>query len=397
MRVLLVHNFYRISGGEDSVVWNELSMLKNNGVDAELFSVTNDDIGGVVGAVAAGLRVVYSFRARRALWKKLVEFSPDVVHIHNFFPLLSPSILDACRDASVPAVITLHNFRILSPGALLHPDELVRCRNLRGSSWWTIPKAVYRNSPAATLAVVAMIEFHKWAGTWIRKVDRFIALTHWAKGVLTEGGLPANRITVKPNCVARQTMSRGVRRRGALFVGRLDQQKGVGILLQAWKEIGYPLKIIGDGPLAHFVQQNTNDCIAYLGRLPRETVHREMQSAEFLILPSTGHEMFPVTVLEAFSNDLPVLCSDLSSLKDLIEPGVTGLTFASGDSQALAARVRWAVSNPSALGELRRRAHAIYEERYTPEVNFNQLIGIYRALGRDRVRHNTEGKAASIY
>ena len=202
MRVLVVHNFYQDPGGEDSIVREELAMLEKNGVDVDLFAVHNNDIRGARGKIAAALQVVYSPHARHALSKKLAAYLPDVVHIHNFFPLLSPSILDACLAAGVPSVITLHNFRILSPAALLHPDELIEGRNLRDSCWWTVRKRVYRNSALGTLAVAAMIEFHKRAGTWRRKVGRFIALTDWAKQIFTEGGLPANRIVVKPNCLA---------------------------------------------------------------------------------------------------------------------------------------------------------------------------------------------------
>jgi glycosyltransferase involved in cell wall biosynthesis len=380
MRVLLIHNFYQIPGGEDSVVREELSMLAHNGIDVDLFAVTNDKIKGLRQSITTALQVIYNPNARRALARKIREFSPDVVHIHNFFPLLSPSIFDACLQAEVPSVLTLHNFRILSPAALLHPAEVLRGPNLRASCWWSVPKKVYRNSAAGTLAVAAMIEFHKWAGTWARKVGRFVALTDWAKQTFIAGGLPADRIVVKPNCIARPPAFGGHPRNGGLFVGRLDEQKGIDVLLRAWRQIDYPLRIIGDGPRSDLVAQNVSERIAYLGRQPREIVQREMQAAKFLVLPSLGCEMFPVTILEAFSNGLPVICSDLPSLRELVEPHVTGINFPPGNANALADRVMWAMSNSAALEEQGRRAHAIYEDRYTPEVNFNQLIEIYRGL-----------------
>jgi glycosyltransferase involved in cell wall biosynthesis len=383
MRVLLVHNFYQIPGGEDSIVREELSLLAQHGVDVELFSVSNTNIKGPLGAITAAFQVVYNPFARRALSKKLAEFQPDVVHIHNFFPLLSPSVFDACQDAGVPSVLTLHNFRILCPTALLHPADSGRHRSLRQACWWTIPKKVYRNSAAATTAVAMMVEYHKRTGTWTRKVDRFVALTDFAKRTFTEGGLPAERIVVKSNSVARPSTFHCLRRGGGLFVGRLDEQKGVSVLLEAWKDLDYPLRIIGDGPLSAAVQRVANDRIVYLGRQPREVVHREMQAAKFMVLPSTGYEMFPVTVLEAFSCQLPVICSDLPSLGELVEHRVTGLKFPTGDARALTAQVRWAIANPSVLDELGCRAHAVYQERYAPEVNFQQLIGIYRSLCRD--------------
>jgi glycosyltransferase involved in cell wall biosynthesis len=182
--------------------------------------------------------------------------------------------------------------------------------------------------------------------------------------------------------VARPPTFGGVRRGGGLFVGRLDGQKGVNVLLHAWKNIDYPLKIIGDGPFAGLVQQNASDRVVWLGRQPQDVVQREMQAAQFLILPSIGHEMFPRTIVEAFSSRLPVICSDLPSLRALV---TSGATFPPGDAAALAAKVRWAAANPSALDELGSRAHEAYEKRYTREINFTQLIGIYRSLSRDRL------------
>jgi glycosyltransferase involved in cell wall biosynthesis len=383
MRVLIVHNFYQIPGGEDSVVREELSMLRARGIETDLFSTTNDEIKGRVKRISAGLQTVYSVRARRALSKKLREFQPTLVHIHNFFPLLSPSILDSCRSAGVPTIMTLHNFRILTPGASLNPGEATTGRGLRAPCWGAIPRKVYRNSAAATLALVMMIEFHKWVGTWKRKVDRFIVPTDWVKQMYTAGGLPAERISVKPNCFAQPQDFGGMQREGALFVGRLDQQKGIDILLCAWEKIGYPLRIIGDGPLLPLVLENGNPRITYLGRQPRDVVAREMQAARFLVLPSVGHETFSMTVIEAFANRLPVICSDQSSLTDRVQDGLTGLTFPTGDVAALRARVKWAAANPAALDEMGRSAHALYKEGFTPEVNFKELIAIYRSVSRD--------------
>lgn len=377
MRVLLVHNFYQILGGEGSVVQDELALLAQNGVEVDLFSATNEDITGLWSRLTTGLQVVYNPLARYHLARKLKEFLPDVVHIHNFFPRLSPSILDACITAGVPSVMTLHNFRIFSPAALLHPAEAVRDHNLRAPCWWSVPKKIYRNSVLGTLAVAAMIEFHKIAGTWNRKVTRFIALTNWAKQQFIEGGLPPERIVVKPSSVARPTLPGEGPRHGALYVGRLDEQKGIRNLLRAWREVDYPVRIVGDGPLSEFVAQNTSKRVVYLGRQSREAVQREMRAARFLVMPATGTEMLPLTILEAFANSLPVICSDLPVLTEIVERSGGGVTFAAGDAGALAARARWAASNEAALAKLGRRALEIYEDRYTPETNFARLTEIY--------------------
>ena len=283
----------------------------------------------------------------------------------------------------MPSVMTLHSFRILIfRGGVLYPDARGRERNPRDLCFWTIPKRVYRNSAAATLVAASMVEFHKWVGTWSRKADCFIALTDWAKQKFVEGGLPAEKIVVKPNFTAGPAIGEGFERNGALFVGLLNAQKGIEVALQAWKTIDYPLRIVGDGPLADFVERSANGCVVCLGRQPREVVQREMQAAKFLLLPSMGNEMFPVTLLEAYSNQLPVICSDLPCLKALLEPGVTGLKFAPGDPEALRAQALWAISNTSALEDMGRRARAAYEAHYTPRSNFDQLIQIYGSLRR---------------
>ncbi len=378
MRVLLVHNFYQIPGGEDTCVRQELSMLEKGGIEVELYSVDNDSIRGPMSKLATAFGVVYNPVARRALAKKLKVFLPDVVHIHNFFPLLSPSVLDACRAAGIPAVMTLHNYRILSPAALLHPAEVWDDRDLTASCWRTVASRVYRDSAVATLAVAAMIEFHKRAGTWRRKVDRFIALTEWARRMFIAGGLPAERIVVKPNCVQGPLSFQEQPRHGALFVGRVDAQKGIEVLLDAWKDLDYPLKIIGDGPLSALV--SGNDRVTYLGRQPRDVVQREMRAAQFLVLPSLGCEMHPVTILEAFANRLPVIYSDLPSLGGLVESGMTGLRFSAGDAATLASQVRWAIAHPVMVGHLGRRARTVYEQHFAPEVNLARLLAIYRSV-----------------
>ena len=378
MRVLLVHNFYQITGGEDGVFRAERANLEEHGVDVSVFTVTNDRIKGAVRQAITGLHTVYNPLARRALALRLAEQRPDVVHVHNFFPQLSPAIFDACRDARIPVVMTLHNFRILCPTALLGTDDAQRERSLGRSCWWTVPRKAYRNSAAATLAVAAMVEFHKRSGTWLRKVDQFIALTEWAKQVFSRGGLPADRISVKPNSVTRPPAATSYRaREGALFVGRLDEQKGIRVLLQAWQGLEYPLTIIGDGPLAPLVRQSENEWITYIGRQPRELVQRAMQAARLLVLPSAGYEMFPLTVLEAFANGLPVVCSDVPSLAGLIEDGVTGLKFPPNDAGALADRMRQALADMARLESMGRRAEGIYQERYTPEANVDHLMRVY--------------------
>ncbi len=388
MRILLVHNYYQQRGGEDVVVDQELELLRRKGHEVELFAVTNDDIQGAWRKAVTAARLIYNPAARAALAAKLRAFRPDVVHVHNFFPLLSPSIFDACRAESVPSVMTLHNFRILCPTSTFFHDGRINERSLKHSAIWALPHRVYRASLLATAPLVVMVDFHKWARTWRRKVDVFIALTGFAKDKLIEGGLPAERIVVKGNAVRDPlgaTLASDRERHGALFVGRLSEEKGIAALIEAWKEIDYPLRVAGDGPLRHLFEQAPNKNITLLGRLSRDDVYAEMRRASFLVLPSICYEMFPMSLVEAYANGLPVLASRLGGLKSLLDDNVTGLGFEPGDITDIRARVTWAATNAARMSEMGKRARAKYEALYTDEQNYANLMSVYeRALARKR-------------
>jgi len=388
VRILFVHTYYQQRGGEDVVVDQELELLRHKGHEVELFSVTNHEINGAWRKAATAALLVYNPWAKAALLRKLRAFRPDVVHVHNFFPLLSPSIFDACRAAGVPSVMTLHNFRILCPTRTFFHAGRIQERSLKHSAIWALPHRVYRSSFLATAPLVVMIDFHKWAKTWRRKVDLFVALTEFAKSKLIEGGLPAEKIVVKGNAVAdplNGAPQDGVQRHGALFVGRLSEEKGVASLIEAWKGIDYPLRVAGDGPLRHLFDGAKSSHITLLGRLSREQVYAEMRRAAFLVLPSICYEMFPMTLAEAYANGLPVLASKLGGLKDLLDDGATGLGFEAGAIEDIRAKVGWAVANPTRMIAMGKNARAKYEALYTAERNYADLMRIYeRALTQTR-------------
>ena len=387
MRVLLVHNFYRQPGGEDAVVRYQQAMLTDRGHAVSLFAVHNDDIRSVADHAAAFLFASYNPVAKWRLLRRIREFKPDVVHVHNFVPQLSPSVFDACRVAGVPSVLTLHNFRILCPTSFLYYDREVRERSLRHACWWTIPKRVYHHSFFGTLAVARMVETHKRRGTWNTKVDRLIALTEFAKRKFVEGGIDEDRIVVKGNAtpaIPRPERS-GVERRGALYVGRLSEEKGIRSLLSAWERTDYPLRLAGDGPLAPVVAQARRSNVEALGRLDAEQVQAEMHRAAFLVLPSIWYEMFPVTLIEAFGSGLPVLASRVGGIDEIVRDGVTGLLFNADEPADLAAKAAWAASHPDEMAAMGRAARAEYEKSYTPGSDYARLMHIYDGVRRGRV------------
>lgn len=384
MKILLVHNRYQIAGGEDTVVSAEKSMLEEHGHEVRLLESDNAEISGTRAQIKAGLGAIYSRSGRRRVAAELARFRPDVMHVHNFFPLLSPSIYSAARQAGVAVVQTLHNFRLVCPNALFFRDGHV-CEDCLGRA---VPlpgilHACYRKSRVATTPVAAMLTVHRALGTWANKVDAYIALTEFSRQKLTQGGLPAEKIFVKPNFAhPAPTVGNGAGDY-ALFVGRLSEEKGVSTLLAAWKQLAteIPLKIVGDGPLTEMVKSATqgSSALEWAGRVKHEQVTNLMQRASLLIFPSIWYEGFPMSLVEAFAVGLPVVASNLGAMSSLVRHRQTGLHFRAGDADDLVTQVRWVRTHPAELGEMRRAARQEYEAHYTAERNCEMLIHIYQA------------------
>ncbi|HUJ71838.1 MAG TPA: glycosyltransferase family 4 protein [Verrucomicrobiae bacterium] len=389
MRVLLVHNHYRIPGGEDTVVQAEKSMLEEHGHTVSLLESNNTDISGVLGELRAGIDTVYSRAGKRRVAAEIDRFRPDVMHVHNFILLFSPAVYFAAREKGVPVIQTLHNYRLACPKAVFFRDGHV-CEDCLGRM--PIPgirHACYRESRTATAAIVAMLMVHRALGTWTDKVDAYIALTEFARSKLVAGGIPSEKLTVKPNFVHPSPAVGNGDGGFALFVGRLSEEKGVSTLLAAWKHLAkeIPLRIIGDGPLAGIVRSAMQESkgIDWLGQVKRKQVTELMQHASLLIFPSICYEGFPMSFVEALAVGLPVVASNLGSMSSLIRHEETGLHFRAGDADDLVAQVRWARSHPEALQQMRRAAREEYEAKYTADRNHDMLLNIYQtAIQRAR-------------
>ena len=214
-------------------------------------------------------------------------------------------------------------------------------------------------------------------------MDRFIALTEFAKAKFGEAGFPKDKIAVKPNFVEDvKADASDMPRSGALFVGRLSPEKGISTLLRAWGSLEIPLRIAGDGPLYDAVQDAALAQITPLGRKTTEEILSEMTRAEFLVMPSDWYEGFPMTLAEAYCKGLPVIASRLGAMAEIVEDGVTGLHFTPGDAEDLVVKVRWAVEHPEEMRRFGLNARRVYEEKYTPEANFRQLMSIYQEAAK---------------
>jgi glycosyltransferase involved in cell wall biosynthesis len=392
--VLIVHDRYRQAGGEDAVVANEAELLRQRGHRVSELVVDNDRIVDGAGPLAKAklaANTVWSFSAATAVTRRIERERPDVVHVHNVLPLLSPSVHAAARGAGAAVVQTVHNYRLVCPAGTLFRDGRP-CEDCVGRrvAWPAVAHACYRSSRAQSAVVATMLAAHEARGTWDRDVDAFLTVSEFMRGRLIAGGLPADRIVVKSNFVEDRSAVEGAsparpgRRDGPLlFVGRLTGDKGVDLLLDAWS--GSPdlplLEVVGDGPLADEVAAvaSSNGRVVPVGRLDPVAVRARMAAAPALVFPSRWYEGQPMTILEAYAAGLPVIAASIGSLPELVRDGETGLLFRAGDIGDLRRAVTWAMAHPADLRRMGERARALYEEQFTPDAGYAALVDAYRS------------------
>ena len=395
MKVLLAHDYYRSTApsGEDAVFRNELELLESNGNEVVLFERFNDDIDDSTFKKSLGVALegAWSKTAYRDITEIIRQARPDVAHFHNIFPLISPSAYAACQDNGVPVVQTLHNYRFICPGALLM-REGKPCEACVGTSLLpALRYRCYRGSLAATGAQVWTIASNRWRGSYRNNVNRYIALTQFAVNKLTTGGLPRERIEVKSNFLP-AVPAVGMGGGGyALYAGRLSAEKGIQTLINAWKDIqGLQLKVFGDGVLrAQLVEQVQQDGsnVEFMGFRPAEDILACASRAEMMIIPSECYEGFPMAVLEAYACGTPVVASRIGSLDEIVVEGKTGVKFEPGNAMDLVKKVNFLLSDKAGLIEMRRHARAMFDNNYTAEKNYIQLMGIYQRAIEDFELH----------
>ena len=386
LSVLCVHNRYIQPGGEDQVFESETQLLAENGVRVEKVEEQTTYPGGVVRKIEAAVDCVWSRSWHQKFKMLLQRFRPDVVHIHNFFSVISPSVYYACKEEGVPVVQTLHNYRLACPAASFYRDGKICEECLDQGPFHAVRYGCYRDSKLATAALAAMLEVHRRKNTWSEMVDCYVALTEFAREKMIQGGLPAEKIRGKPNFVLPDPGPRACTGEYALFVGRLVDLKGVGTLIKAWSKLPptIPLVIAGDGPFRPEMEKLIADLkltnVNYRGRLSRQDTLAAMKSARFLMFPSEWYEGFPVTIAESFACGVPVLCSRLGGMQEIVDDGRTGLHFTPGDPSDLADKVQWAWSRPKETSTMGFAARAEFEAKYSAERNFGMLTEIYESV-----------------
>ena len=381
MRVLVSHNVYQLPGGEDTVMQSEVELLRRHGHQIEVFLRHNDALEKASAARAA-VQSMWSIPVAREFETQLRTFEPDVVHVHNTFPIMSPAIYWVADRLRIPVVQTLHNFRLLCPQAMFLRDGKV-CEDCLGQvPWRGAMRGCYRDSKLQSTVLAAMITFHRAIGTWSSKITRYIALNEFCRQKFIAGGLPAEKISVKPNFVDFDAPTE-TNRHGFLFVGRLTEEKGASVLASATKLLpskSIEVRVAGVGPDAKKLLGIA--ALTPLGTLNLEQIHQEMLHATALILPSICNESFPRTLVEAYGSGLPVIASRIGALAELVTEGITGLLFDPGNAQELADKMEWARLHPQEMAEMGHFARERYEAQFTAEHNYQQLIAIYeQAIG----------------
>lgn len=388
-KIVIAHNYYQLSGGEDETMRREGELLRSAGHEVREFIRRNSEIArsNIVGRAALAVRTVWSEDSRKSMLAFLKQEKPDVVHFHNTFPLMSPSVYYACRDAGVPVVQTLHNPRLICPGGSLERDHHV-CEDCKGKkiAWSAAVHACYRQSHIQSGVAAAMLAVHWQLRTWQEMVSIYVVSTPFYRRKFIEAGFPPEKIVVKPHFVE----DTGVNHQDggyALFVGRLASEKGVPVLLQAWEQISnVPLKIRGEGPFlpqAEELARKSGGLVEIVPRMDRKELNELMAGARFLIWPSQGYyETFGYVAAEAFSCSVPVIASRVGVAEEIVQDGQTGLHFTASDPADLASKAQWAWSHPGEMEAMGRKARAEYVAKYTPERNYPILIDIYRrAMG----------------
>lgn len=378
MKILVAHNRYQGRGGEDVVFEAEVDLLRGAGHSVEALTVSNEAINSLAARIATTLSIADNAEGKRVMAEAIDRFRPDVVHVHNFFPLLSPAVFDVCRQKRVPAVVTLHNYRTICTGGMLLRDGRICHKCLDRGHFWGVAHRCYRGSLPGSLASAYMVAQHQRRGTWTRPGLRLIALTQFAKTLFAQAGFDAGRIDVKPNFMADPgAPDPAAPRAGLLYVGRLSREKGVGVLLEAVAGTGMPLRIVGEGPERAGLQARAPGNVTFLGGLSRAEVFREMANAQALAVPSLWYEGFPMVVVEAFARGTPVIASEIGGLAEVVTAGKTGALVPPGDAAALRGRIVDLLGGADLASTWGQAARAAYLELYGPDENLRLIEAIY--------------------
>ena len=398
MKIIQVHNYYKQTGGEDVVVKAELELLQSKGNTVVTYYKNNEDICGLVSKVQTAFKTLWNHAVYKEFVKLLQDERPDVVHCHNAFPLISPSIYWACSKENIPIVQTIHNYRLLCLNALLllkdKSDKYNICERCVKKSFKFpgIINRCYKNSFFGSLVLAKMLYIHKLIGTWNNKIDKYVVLTDFQKEKFIKAGLPNEKITVKPHFIKVLEAEKSFDDNYgdyAVYVGRLSKEKGCDIAIKAWKLLKeksdsdlIKLLIVGDGEEKENLEKLADNLgiqssVLFLGKQPYTKVLSLLQNSKCLIMPSICYESFGLTIIEAFSCGCPVIASDSGNTASIIDNNQNGLLFSMGNHQDLYTKLNTLLTNNELSKRISTNAKKSFEQKYCEDTNYEQLIKIY--------------------
>lgn len=369
MKVLQIHNQYHFKGGEDIVVENEKKLLKSNGhIVDQLFRSNKIEIKSKFDQLKVLKNLKYSIKSKNILKKKIDQFKPDIVHVHNTFPLWTYSIFDVLNKQKIPTVVTLHNYRLIWDKIVFKNDFY--------------KYAGFKNSKIKTYIISKYINSKKKC---LENIKFYIVLSKFSKKQFSENGLKKKYLYIKQNFLKQKRINnKKIEKKNiAIYASRIEEEKGILTLLNSWKNIKLDLKIFGDGPLYNELKQNNkNKKIFFQGHQKFNIIDKNINNSKFLIFPSKLYENMPITILQAFREKTLVLASDIGSMKEMIKDGYNGILFKHNCHKSLRSKINWILSNPKLCNKITNSAYKFFIKNYSDKLNYKILLNIYKTAIR---------------
>ena len=371
MKIIQIHNKYRYFGGEDSVVDEEAKLLSfNNHEVNQLIRDNSEELISFQDKFNAFKNISYSFRSVEMLNKELLKFgNPDIVHVHNTFPLWTYSVFDFFKKKNVPIIMTLHNYRLIWEKLGLFNKD----REKYG---------YFKDSNIGSFIISKFINKQK---NLLKNVSKFITHTEFTKYEFSKHVIPENKLVIKPNFLnsTNNKIQSISEKNNAIFASRISKEKGILTLIKAFTKIDINLDALGDGPLFNKVKKYNINNIKLHGNLPRDKVNKFINKSKFLVFPSEWYESFPMTILEAFREGTLVLASNIGSIKSIIKDRFNGILFEPGNTSDLIDKVKWILNNQRECDQIALNANNEFNQKYSSEVNYKQLIDVYEKAIKD--------------
>lgn len=395
MKILAIHNYHRkgSASGDDQVYKSETALLEQHGNTVVRYTVSNDefDSAGAIGKIKSTFGMMWSFKNYNAVKELIKKEKPDIVHIHTFFPLLSPSILYAAKRCGVPVVATLHDTRFICPcSTSLRRTQL--CNECGDGHYLRMCKyGCFKNSRLQSLIVACIFEYHRIRKSFYKQIDKYICLNENQISLLTDIGFDKSKIVKKYNFVPDEEVNLkavkddGLPERYVVFYGRIGEEKGICVLMKIWEQLpDVPLVVMGGGPLEDefnaWAEGKTN--VYFLGYTQHDHCLSIVKGSEFVVFPSIWYEGCSMVEIETESLGKALVATDLGFSAEAIENGVNGYKIPLGDTDGFIKTINKLWKDPEKCKVMGERARADYEAKYLPEHNYTQLMGIYTALRR---------------